>query len=80
MATKIKMIHPKAMLTISFYKEYQNKEEVRKEWWENAKKIVDGFKEQQQIADYIRTNNTDLKKLRVEGALEGKEDITDGLE
>ena len=25
MATKIKMIHPKAMLTLGFYKEYQNK-------------------------------------------------------
>lgn len=61
-------------------KEYQNKEEVRKEWWENAQKIVDGFKEQQQIKEHIETNNTDLKKLRKEGALLGKEDITDGLE
>ena len=25
MATKIKMIHPKAMLTLGFYKEYKNK-------------------------------------------------------
>ena len=60
--------------------EYRDKKEVNDEWWENAHKIVDGFKEQQQIAEHIASNNTDLKKLRAEGALLGKEDITDGLE
>jgi len=60
--------------------EYKNKEEVRNEWWENARNIVNGFKEQQQIAEHIASNNTDLKKLRKEGALLNKEDIVEGLE
>lgn len=60
--------------------EYKNKKEVYDEWWDNAKKIKEGFLEQQQIAEHIASNNTDLKKLRKEGALLDKEDITEGLE
>ena len=49
-------------------------------WWERAQKVVDDFKEQQKIQAHIDSTNTDLKKLRREGALLDKEDIADGLE
>ena len=53
MATKIKMIHPKAMLTISFYKEYQNK--ILNEYkYENAIKPVYCFYEPKDGNSFLR--------------------------
>jgi hypothetical protein len=60
--------------------EYKNKQEVKDAWWERAQKVVEDFKEQQKIQAHIDSTNTDLKKLRREGALLDKEDIADGLE
>lgn len=60
--------------------EFKNKQEVKDEWWENAQKIVDNFKEQQKIQAHIDSTNTDLKKLRREGKLLDKEDLTDSME
>lgn len=59
--------------------EYKNKKEVYNAWWDRAKKLVEQYKEQQKIAEHIASNNTDIKKLRKEGALLGTEDLTDGM-
>ena len=51
--------------------EYAHKEEVRNEWWEKAKELVDGYKKAQQMEDYIASNNgVDLKRMRQEGSLD----------
>ena len=60
--------------------EYKNKQEVKDAWWEHANKIVEDFKEQQKIQAHIDSTNTDLKKLRHDGALLDKEDLTNGIE
>ena len=55
--------------------DYANKKEVKNEWWEQTNKLVEGYKEQKQIQDHIATNNTDLKRLRKEGALLDKDEL-----
>ena len=53
MATKIKMIHPKAMLTLGFYTEYQNK--ILNEYkYENAIKPVYCFYEPKEGNSFVR--------------------------
>lgn len=53
MATKIKMIHPKAMLTLGFYTEYQNK--ILNEYkYENAIKPVHCFYEPKEGNNFLR--------------------------
>ena len=53
MATKIKMIHPKAMLTLGFYKEYQNK--ILNEYkYENAIKPVYCYYEPKDGNSFLR--------------------------
>ena len=53
MATKIKMIHPKAMLTLGFYTEYQNK--ILNEYkYENAIKPVFCFYEPKPGNNFLR--------------------------
>ena len=53
MATKIKMIHPKAMLTLGFYTEYQNK--ILNEYkYENAIKPIYCFYEPKEGNSFIR--------------------------
>lgn len=49
--------------------EYAHKQEVKDAWWEKAKWLVEQYKQQEKIEAYIKTNNTDLKKLRKEGKL-----------
>lgn len=51
-------------------KDYANKKEVYNEWWENAKKIVQKYKEQMQVKEYVESNDIDLKKLREQGSLD----------
>jgi hypothetical protein len=55
--------------------EYKHKKEVYNKWWEEARKLVDAYKEQVKIDEHIRTNNTDLKKLRREGLLLTSEEL-----
>ena len=53
MATKIKMIHPKAMLTLGFYTEYQNK--ILNEYkYENAIKPIYCFYEPKEGNSFLR--------------------------
>lgn len=53
MATKIKMIHPKAMLTLGFYTEYQNK--ILNEYkYENAIKPVYSYYEPKEGNSFLR--------------------------
>ena len=53
MATKIKMIHPKAMLTLGFYTEYQNK--ILNEYkYENAIKPIYCFYEPKEGNSFVR--------------------------
>ena len=53
MATKIKMIHPKAMLTLGFYTEYQNK--ILNEYkYENAIKPVYCYYEPKEGNSFLR--------------------------
>ena len=53
MATKIKMIHPKAMLTLGFYTEYQNK--ILNEYkYENAIKLVYCYYEPKEGNSFLR--------------------------
>lgn len=55
--------------------DYANKQEVKDKWWEEAHKLIDGYKQQKQIQEHIASNNTDLKKLRKEGTLLEKEEL-----
>lgn len=57
------------------YEEFQNNEEVKKQWWEAAEKVKQAYIEQKKIQAHIESNNTDLKRLRKEGLLEDKEDL-----
>jgi len=51
--------------------EYAHKKEVRDEWWSKAKELVDGYKNAQQMEDYIASNNgIDLNKMREQGNLD----------
>ena len=53
MATKIKMVHPKAMLTLGFYTEYQNK--ILNEYkYENAIRPINCFYEPKQGNNFLR--------------------------
>ena len=53
MATKIKMTHPKALLTLGFYTEYQNK--ILNEYkYENAIKPIYGFYEPKPGNHFVR--------------------------
>ena len=53
MTTKIKMIHPKPMLTIGFYQEYQNK--ILNEYkYENAIRPINCFYESKQGNNFLR--------------------------
>lgn len=50
--------------------EFAHKEEVRNEWWDKARELVDGYKKAQQVEDYINSNNgIDLNKMRQDGTL-----------
>ena len=57
--------------------EYKNKKEVYDQWWAKANEVVKMLKEQEQIETYVQQNNIDLKKLRDQGSLEDKEDVTE---
>ena len=51
--------------------EYAHKQEVKDEWWSKARELIDGFKQAQQMDDYIASNNNvDLNKLRNQGSLD----------
>lgn len=55
--------------------EFQNNTEVKKQWWAAAEKVKQAYIEQKKIQAHIESNNTDLKRLRKEGALEDKEEL-----
>ena len=57
--------------------EYKNKKEVYDQWWAKAEEVIKMLKEQEQIETYVQQNNIDLKKLRNQGSLEDKEDVTE---
>lgn len=56
--------------------EYKNKKEVYDQWWSKANEVIKMLKEQEQVETYVKQNNIDLKKLREQGSLEDKEDVT----
>lgn len=55
--------------------EYANKQEVKDTWWAKTRELVENYKEQVQLENHIKTNNTDLKRLRKEGALLEKDEL-----
>lgn len=55
--------------------EYAHKQEIKDMWWNKAQEVVKMYKEQQQIAEHIKSNNTDLKKLRKEGVLKDQDEL-----
>lgn len=57
--------------------EYKNKAEVRNAWYEAAQKLKEDYIEQTKLEKHIASNNTDLKKLRKEGALLDQDDLED---
>ncbi len=57
--------------------EYKNKKEVYDQWWAKANEAIQSLREQEQIENYVKQENIDLKKLREEGSLEDKEDVTE---
>ena len=54
--------------------EYKNKREVYDMWWAKAKEAIESLKEQENIENYTKQNNIDLKDLRRSGALEEEND------
>lgn len=57
--------------------DYANRQEIKDKWWEEAHKLVDGYKEQKQLKEHIASNNTDLKRLRKEGLLLDKDELNE---
>lgn len=55
--------------------EYAHKKEVKDKWWAKANELVDAYKQQNQIEEHIKSNNTDLKRLRKEGALKEEDEL-----
>lgn len=55
--------------------EYKNKKEVRDTWWAKAEQLKKDYIEQTKLEAHIATNNTDLKKLRQEGALKDQDEL-----
>ena len=53
------------------------RKEVYDQWWAKAEEVIEMLKEQEQIETYVQQNNIDLKKLRDQGSLEDKEDVTE---
>lgn len=54
--------------------EYKHKKEVYDKWWEKSREAIKALEEQQQIENYIKQENIDLKKLRNEGSLNDEND------
>lgn len=55
--------------------EFAHKESVREQWWAKAKELVEGYKQANQIENYLASNNgIDLNKLRQQGSLDDKKD------
>lgn len=54
--------------------EYKHKKEVHDEWWAKAREAIKTLQEQEQIENYVKQENIDLKKLRNQGSLEDKEE------
>ena len=54
--------------------EYKNKKEVYDMWWAKAREAIESLKEQEDIENYTKQNNIDLKDLRRSGALEEEND------
>ena len=57
------------------YDEFQNNAEVKAKWWKAAEEVKQAYIEQKKIQAHVESNNTDLKRLRKEGALEDKEEL-----
>lgn len=55
--------------------DYSTKKAIYDMWWKETQKIIDAYKEQEQLKAHIATNNIDLKRLRSEGKLLDKEDF-----
>lgn len=49
--------------------EYRDKKEVRDMWWAKAREAIKTLQEQEQIENYVKQENIDLKKLRDQGSL-----------
>jgi len=60
--------------------EYLHKQKVKDEFNDKIQWLKDQYNEQVKLKRHIDSNNTDLKKLRAEGALANKEDLADGLD
>lgn len=54
--------------------EYKNKKEVHDLWWAKAREAIKTLQEQEQIENYVKQENIDLKKLRNEGSLNEEND------
>ena len=54
--------------------EYKNKKEVYDMWWAKAREAIESLREQEQIENYVKQNNMDLKDLRRSGALQEEND------
>lgn len=54
--------------------EYKNKKEVYDMWWAKAREAIESLREQEQIENYVKQNNMDLKDLRKSGALQEEND------
>jgi len=57
--------------------EYKNKKEVYDQWWAKAKEAIESLKEQEQIENYVKQENIDLKDLRKQGMLDEETDVTE---
>lgn len=55
--------------------EFAHKKEVKDAWWKKANELVEAYKEEMKLDAHIKSNNTDLKKLRKEGALLNQEEL-----
>ena len=51
--------------------EYAHKQEVKDEWWSKARELIEGYKQAQQMDDYVNSHHdVDLNKLREQGSLD----------
>lgn len=57
--------------------EFANKQEVRDKWWARAEKLKKDYIEQAKLDSYLKSSNTDLRKLRSEGALKDQDEVKD---
>lgn len=74
---KIKFASGQEMMVIfsCLAMDYANKQETRDAWNAAAQKLKEGYLEQQQIEAYVKSTNTDLKKLRKSGQLLEKHEL-----